>query len=219
MRRPDERPRPSSETVAAGLARAVLIGVALGAAGRATKYSPDAIRWTLTLGVPWLVIAFGAGALTRSRNAGAVHGALVMVVSVAVYYYLGAVVERRYGPFYSAAMAIGWGSLGAAAGALFGAAGAAWRAGPGWARVGAVALVCGALAGEGIVYLREDYGPVAEAVMSAELVAAGTLALLLSRGRGQAAVTLATTVVVAMVAMVIETAVRVAMGAGGWGGA
>jgi len=211
--------RPDWSSAGLGLLRALLIGLALGAAARATKYSPDVVRWVLTLGVPWLATAFAVGVFARRPLEGAAHGGLLMVAAVVAYYFIGTGIERHYGPLYSAAMIVGWGSLGAVAGGVFGAAGAAWRGGPSWLRIGAAALLCGALAGEAIVYLSEGFGPAAEAAMRLELLVALVLAIFLNSGRRKVAATLAATAGVAAVAAVVEKSVRILMHAGGWGGA
>lgn len=182
-------------------------GTVLGVVGRLSDGWSPSLRLLFALGSPWVLWAVGAGLLTRDRRRGAIAGALMLALSVVVYYVVMAGVEGRVGPRYAAAMIAGWGSLAALVGAVFGAVGAMR------ASVAAV-LVGGVLSGEALLFLAHR-GPdpvlAAQLAVGAALVVAGAL-----RDRRPALIAAAPTV--AGAAFAVDAATRIVMRRYGWGG-
>src|SRR5690242_7438547 len=83
-----------------------------------------------SLGGPWLLFAFAAGATIRRPWHGALAGMAVLVVATGAYYTVLLGVHGRASAHYAAAMLVGWGAAAAFAGALFGVAGTLWRTQP-----------------------------------------------------------------------------------------
>ena len=101
---------------------------------------------------PWLVTAFVVGALAGAPLAGAITASAALVAALAVYYltiyaigYTVADLTRSAGVWLAVAVVVG---------PLLGAAGGAWaRPRRPFDRIGAVALLAGALAAEAILRL------------------------------------------------------------------
>jgi len=198
---------------------AVPLGVALGSAGQLIDRVHDGLMWAGALGVPWLVVAFAAGAVARERAAGVVAGAVTIVVGTGTYYalHVAASMQLRVAPVV---IATGWALAGIACGGVFGWAGAEWRRrrGEGLAAAAAAAAIGGALVGEALLLSREWSGRAAEAVLAAELVAGALLPLLLVRRRFVVAA-VALTAVFAVAMGLAEAEVRAALRDIGWRGA
>jgi hypothetical protein len=99
-----------------------------------------------------VAVAFAAGAAGRTIAGGAVRGLVALLVAVAVYYGLIAVLGegiRAIGATHAAAV---WGAVAVVAGPLVGAAGETWRRRTGWRRAIAVAPMAGTLIAEGLVF-------------------------------------------------------------------
>jgi hypothetical protein len=198
------------------VAVAVAAGIAFGVAMRLSRHASTPIPKVASLGVPWLALAFAVGALELDRRRGAAAAALALVTAVAVYYLSLWRIEGLAGFAYAARMGVLWSLAAAAAGAIFGALGSAWRA-----RVGstvAVALLSGAFAGEALLLLTTWHSQAAQVVLGAELVLGLALPFLLAHRR-QMPVTLALTAATALAVFASEAAVRGAMHAAGWAGA
>ena len=161
----------------------LLLGVALGAA----SLVGDAIGIRLLNGLanaagPWLVVAFAAGLGHLDLRAGAVGGALSLLAAVATY-YVG--IPILWGPdhAYAGPLIALWIVAAVVGGAVFGAAGSAWRGATGRARMIAGALLPAALLAEALHRLLQiepwtgfDASGTYAQVMLAELVA-GAIAL------------------------------------------
>jgi len=168
---------------------------------------------------PWLVTAFAVGALAGAPLAGALTATAALAAAVAVYYltiylYGNTVAElvRSAGVWLAVSLVVG---------PLFGAAGGAWRRPRSrFGRIGAVALLAGTLAAEGILRLIQveawtgiDLARTDIQVGLIELAAAAVLpAVLLSDGqrlRGYAATVgaaVAATIVIAGALLLIREA-------------
>jgi hypothetical protein len=105
----------------------------------------------------WLVTAFVMGVVARERAPGAAFAALGLALAVVVYYAAISLAGERPGADLGGA-ARGWLVPALAAGPVFGIAGATWLSGPALHRPWAVALLCGALAGEAL-YLLDQRAP------------------------------------------------------------
>ena len=202
-------------TLLAALA-AIPVGVLLGTAGQEAEHYVRELRWVAGLGVPWLAVSWAVGALAGRSVAGAVAGAVSLTVATLTYYVL---FIRGSATLAILPVAIGWSLASVAAGGLFGLAGGAWRSASVTAvRVGAVALLAGALAGEALLLASEWPGPVARTLLVAELAAAAALPFLLVRPVRALPAALAVTAVAALVLGVAEHEVRESMRAAGWKG-
>jgi hypothetical protein len=196
------------------LSIALVLGVAVGASGWVADQGPVLVKWTSAIAAAWLIGAFVGGALARGAARAAVAGAATIVVGVGTYYVLFFVMEGvslRYG----VVAGIAWSTVGVGIGAVLGWAGHAWRAGR-LQPVG-VALLSGALVGEAMLLLGEWQRPAARAVLACELVLGAMLPFVLARRR--LAVSVALTMLVAVVVDGAEDSVRHAMRAAGWRGA
>jgi hypothetical protein len=197
---------------------AVPLGVALGSAGQLIDMVDDRLRWAGALGVPWLVVAFAAGAVARERAAAIVAGAVTIVVGTGSYYalHVAASMNLRLAPVV---IATGWALAGIACGGAFGWAGAEWRTrrGEGLGAAAAAAAIGGALVGEALLLSQEWSGRAAEAILAAELVAGALLPVLLIRR--PVALAIGLTAVAAIVMGVAESEVRAALRDIGWRGA
>ncbi|HEX8206931.1 MAG TPA: hypothetical protein VF587_12800 [Solirubrobacteraceae bacterium] len=196
---------------------AVPAGIALGFANQEADAVLRHGRWVAALGVPLLAACWAAGALAGRPLAGAVSGAVLLSTSTAAYYVLhvhhfGA--ERRLIP-----VIVGWGAASLAAGAIFGLAGGAWRAASEAVavRIGSVALLAGALAGEAILLASEWPARVAP-LLYAELLAAAALPILFVRPWRALPVALAVTAAAALVLGAAEHEVRETLRLAGWRG-
>lgn len=213
------------DSPAVGLLASLALGVAVGFAARAGHELAREPYWMASLGGPWLVAAFAAGALAGDRRVAALAGAATIVTGTFTYYSLLAVyhgvmylsIPTAHAD-YGVAMTIGWSAAGLAIGAGFGAAGALWRRGGAslWAAGGAAALG-GALAGEALLLHAAWSSPWAQRVLALELATGVVVAVALARGRRAAA--LALTIPFAAVFVVCAGVVRETLRAAGWAGA
>jgi hypothetical protein len=173
------------------VALALGAGAALGVLSRLGDHLlPEPYTWFVDLGGPWLAVAFAVGAAVRSVRWGALAGVLALLAAVASYYGATYLVDEpltggRTIP--NPNLVAPWVVLALIGGPLFGLAGAAWREGRGRWRVLAVALLSGALAGEGAALLLRGYGAADAGVLATEPVIAALLPWLLLRGRQRAA--------------------------------
>ena len=202
------------------LVLAIVAGAAFGAAVQAGNDVPDVPRWLWHLGVPWLGVAFGLGALERAPRRGALIGAVAMVAATVAYYVADAVLAH-HGLLTpnGRVMVLAWGAVGALAGAAFGAAGAVARAATGGRRAAALALLGGALAGEAaLLLLLKPAGPASRAVFAAELVVGLALPVALLGDRARAALAVGLTCVAMTGSVVAVSGVRHALHQAGWKG-
>ena len=177
--------------------RAVLLGAGLGLfsafGDRMPIDTPLVVLVALANAVgPWVVVAFLAGAATRTARSGATLGAAALVMAVATYYVTSTL---AYGSdFVDPVRAIVvWGVVALVVGPPLGAAGATWAAG-GPLAAPAVGLLSGLLLAEAIVRFVEvegwtgyDLGRTALQVTAVDaIVAVLAPALLLRRNRAVA---------------------------------
>ena len=195
---------------------AVPLGVALGGTAQLVDRAHPGLAWLGALGVPWLVVAFAAGALARDRLAAATAGAVALVAGTGTWYALYAT-----GPSTLSVpvMAIAWAPAATLAGAAFGTVGAEWRRrrGEGLAGAAAAAALSGALIGEAFLLAPEWPGRAAHAILAAELAAGLVLPLALVRRRVLVPA-LGLTLVAAVVMGAAEAEVRDALRQVGWRG-
>ena len=193
-------------------------GVMLGVAARVTAHMPGPFEFAFALGMPWLLVSFAVGFAVRELAAGALDGAAVLIVSVLAYYAVVALVERRSGPHYAAGMTVLWGFFGALSGALFGLAGAAATRDSARIRMLGLALVAGALIGEGALYLRLGHGGgIERTLLTAEVLLGMGLPLMAVRPARLVPAAVALTAGFSAVALVADEAIRVFARAYGWG--
>jgi hypothetical protein len=171
----------------------------------------------VALGAPWLATAWAVGALSGTRARGALGGALALAFGTACGYMLTVAAGGRSAAAYAVPMTLAWGTVAFAAGALFGAAGAAWRDGDRLARAVGVAALAGPLAGEAALLGAEWTGRAAQAVLAAE-VAAAFVILFAARRRAPLLLTLALFTLGALVFAGAEDAIRDGVRLAGWGG-
>jgi Family of unknown function (DUF6518) len=192
----------------------VAAGTVLGAVGRLSDQWPHEPRLLFALGAPWLVAAFAVGALSRDWRLGALSGALSLALSVLVYYAVMYLVEQRAGAGYALRMTVLWGGAATLVGAALGAAGASAR---GANRLWPTALLGGALAGEGLLFLmRGETGSAATLLLV--LVVTGLTLPLIAGPRNRRSELLAATTTLALTALVIDAGLRIVMRRYGWGG-
>ena len=221
---------------------AVPAGVVVGAASQEADAVVRHGQWIAALGVPLLAVCWGIGAAAGRAGAGAVAGAVAMTVATATYYALH--FHHFGGSLHGLPVVVGWSAASLAAGGAFGLAGGAWRAAvsgargrsgaPSWSgaggrsgargawravavRVGAVALLAGALAGEALLLAREwpeRVGP----LLYAELLAAAALPFVLVRPWRALPAALVLTALCALVLGAAEGEVRETMRQAGWRG-
>ncbi len=164
----------------------LISGAALGIVSRLGDGLPPALVWLVNIGGPWLAVAFAMGARGRTPRGGAIQGGITLVSAVIGYYGWMHVVEHEANLAYLRHIAAYWLAVAVAGGALFGVAGAVWRRREGWPRVGAVALLSAALAGESALVLLRALGspdPGQKVVMGIELAVALGLPWALLRER------------------------------------
>ena len=196
---------------------AIALGVLLGAVAQVGDHLvPPPLPWVFALGVPWLAVAWAAGALSGRRIEGAVVGAIVLGVATGVYYVLH--VSQWGASLRLAHVIVGWGAASLGAGAVFGLAGATWRRGRVAVRACAVALLAGAMAGEALLLSHEWPAHVAGTVLFAELLAAAAVPLLLVRPWRAVPAALALTAAAALVLGAAEAEVRETLRLAGWRG-
>jgi Family of unknown function (DUF6518) len=203
------------------------LGVAVGFSARAGHYLDGDAYWAASLGGPWLVAAFLAGAVAERWGWGALAGATAIVVGTLTYYWSVAVYHGLTltldGPLvldrarYGVVMTIGWCAAGVAVGAAFGLAGVAWRrGGSSLTAIAGVAALAGALIGEALLLRSLWTDPWAQRVLELELVAGLAAAVVLTRRR---AATLTLAIVAAGGFALAEQFVRETLRAAGWAGA
>jgi hypothetical protein len=179
-----------------------------------------------SLGAPWLILAFAAGATTRRTRHGALAGGVVLVVATAAYY---TVLLGQHGPGsarYAALMLFGWGAAASLAGVVLGAAGSQWRRGARAASdaarrhrafLAAAALPGAALVAEAVVLFAEPRFVDAQRLLALEAFAGVALWCVLARGRLVVTVTAGLLLVVPMA--LATDGIRSALHAAGWAGA
>jgi hypothetical protein len=202
-------------------ARAVLIalgfGVALGFLEQSLRHSSPPLPWLTALGVPWLATAFVVGALVRGRRRAPIAAAATLVFAVITYYLVMRLTAGHTTTGYVLRVGAAWSVAAAAAGAGFGALGAAWRARARRETL-ATAAISGAFAGEALLLLDTWHSRAAQTVLAWELVVGMALPFVLSRRR-RLARALALTAAVALALAGAEAGVREAMRSAGWAGA
>ncbi|HEX5268236.1 MAG TPA: DUF6518 family protein [Acidimicrobiales bacterium] len=149
-------------------------GAILGVASRLGDDLVGGWAWIANIGGPWLVAAFVLGTLARSPRTAAAWGTLALLSAVGSYYTWIALVQDGAGRQHLGWLVALWVVVGAGAGTAFGAAGWAWRTGPGPARLVGAGLLSSALVGEAAVLLAGESAGV-QAVFLAELVVGGAL--------------------------------------------
>ena len=189
---------------------AVPAGLLLGLVTQGVNHVHPALRWVGGLGVPWLLVAFCVGALARRRRAGAVGGAVALVVATLTWYGLYAAATGRG----VAPIVVVWAAFAVLCGGVFGIAGAHWRAG----HAAPVALLAGAFAGEALVLATEWPRHVAGTVLLAELAVAAVLPFVLTRPLRAIPLVLALTAVATIVMGAATDEVRDVARAAGWRG-
>lgn len=180
---------------------------------------PHGFSWVVNSGGPWLAVAFALGARSRSTARGAVCGVLALATALVAYYVLVSVFEQRgvrvfaeegrglqssYGP--------GWVPVAVAGGALFGAAGGAWRAGTARLRVGAAALLAGVLVGEGWFWFTQKGGPSGDFYFGVEFAAGLVLPWFLLEDRRQRRTAFVAALGIAVVTFAAERVIRTLVG-------
>jgi Family of unknown function (DUF6518) len=196
---------------------AIPLGVLLGVAGQEAEQVVAPMRWAFALGMPWLAVCWAAGALAGRPAAGALAGAIGLTAATTAYYVIHVSVEGHWKPGMAAVIA-GWGAASVAAGALFGAAGGAWRHGAAPVRVAAVVLLAGAMAGEAVL-LAGDWPAHVTPLLELELAAATAIPFLLVRPWRALPLALVLTAAAALVLGAAEAEVRETMRFVGWTGA
>jgi hypothetical protein len=206
---------------------AIPLGALLGLANQEADAYVRHGKWVAALGVPLLAVCWASGALAGRAAAGAVAGAVTMTTATLSYYVLH--VHHFGARLGLVPVIVGWGAASVVAGGVFGLAGGAWRrasrrpdrgaspSGAVRARLGAVALLAGALAGEALLLAREwpeKVGP----LLYAELLAAAALPFLLVRPWRALPVALVLTAVAALVLGAAEGEMRETMRRAGWSG-
>ena len=197
--------------VALSALAAIPAGLALGVVTQGVDHIDARLRWVGGLGVPWLLLAFAIGALARARVAGAVAGAVALVVATGAWYSLHVAVTMSLDVV---PVAVTWSAFALVSGAVFGFAGAHWRAG----HAAPVALMAGAFAGEALVLATEWPRYVAVTVLAAELAVAAVLPFLLTRPARAIPVVIALTAVATIVMGTAAEEVRAMARAAGWNG-
>lgn len=190
---------------------AVPAGLVLGVVTQGVDHLHHALRWVGGLGVPWLLLAFALGALARQCLAGAVAGSVALVVATGAWYALHV---AGAGTVHVVPVAATWAVAAVVVGAVFGFAGAHWRAG----HVAPVALIAGACAGEALVLATEWPRPVAMTVLAAELALAAVIPFVLTRPARAIPLVLLLTVAATVVMGVAADEVRAMARAAGWAG-
>jgi hypothetical protein len=195
---------------------ALLLGAVVGFVAQLSDNVVPQLSRATALGVPWLIAAFGVGALQRERALGALAGATALVSGTIVYYILRIL---GWGTLDATVpIAVGWCLAAAGGGALFGLAGAAWRGGGTRVRAAAAALAAGALIGEALLLTTLWNGEGARMLLGAELLAGAALPFALVRRR-MLVVALGLTAIVAAAVFLGEQGVRDALRETGWNGA
>jgi hypothetical protein len=172
-------------------------------------------RAAVALGAPWLVAAWGVGALSGARARGALAGAMALTLGTACWYLLSVAANGHPDAYLPTAAA--WAAVSLVAGGLFGLAGAAWRVGGPVARAIGTAALAGPLAGEAVLLAGEWSGRAAQAVLTAEVATAFVL-LFAARRRAPLVLTLSLFALGALVFAGAEDAIRDSVRLAGWAG-
>ena len=150
------------------LALTLLAGAALGAVSRLTDTAAWAPAWIGYVFTPWLAAAWLAGATARRPRTGAARGLALLLATVAAYLMLAAGDASTLGPRLLA--------LALLAGPIFGAAGAAWRAGAQYGRL-AGALLGASVSIEGLLLQLGTHGLAERLLFAAESLAGVVLVI------------------------------------------
>jgi hypothetical protein len=216
-----DRTRPPSAALLA-LAAALGLGVAGRIAVHAGAHLPhggDELaalgRAAVALGAPWLAVAWTVGTMAGSPSRAALAGGAGLALGTFAWYALS---TAAGGPAEDyARVAAAWAVVALAAGAGFGAAGAAYVRGPRALRTAALALVAGTLAGEALLLATEWSTRAGRAALAAEVAAAGVV-LALGARRTAPVAALALAALVALAVAGAEDAVRDTLRMAGWRG-
>jgi hypothetical protein len=193
------------------LALSAAAGIALGVLVQLEYSLPGNSGTSLAnLGAPWLAVAFGLGAVARSRRDGALAGIVGLMFGLISFYVYMRVIQDTPTPPHKWA----WFVLGVLGGAGFGAAGTTWRSEASRPRLWATALLTGTLTAEsvgGLVRAAEGtLHPVSIVIFVIELLAGLGVPFLLLRDRDDRALaygyTIGAAVALVAVAIVITTA-------------
>jgi hypothetical protein len=208
----------SSRSITIGIA--VLVAGALLGGGIQVAEGVFGLPNELTaLGAPWLVAAFGAGALIRRRVVAALAGALMLSTGTALYYAAIVFAYGRSAGEYATVMTVTWGTLAGAAGAGMALTGAAWRTASGAKGAFLAALPAAALAGEAVLLSFSWSGGASGIALGLELIGGLAVLLLLSWRRVPVGQALASAAALAVAFALVESEVRGLMRAAGWHGA
>jgi hypothetical protein len=197
---------------------AALVLLAAGALGAVAQLGgglPFVPGRATALGAPWLVAAFAAGALLQRPWRAAAGGAVLLAAGTIAYYVVR--IGTADGDPRLAEVAVAWAAAALAIGALLGVLGALWRMG----RAGpfTAAVPAAALAGEAVALAAVWRGPVAAALLLAELALAGLALAACARRRAPLLPAVAFAAVLTLAFALGETEVREAMRVVGWRGA
>jgi hypothetical protein len=176
--------------------------------------------WLIALGAPWLAVAWALGAVAKRLDAAAVAGALALAGGTGAWYAFTVWQLGRSALGYALPVSVAWAAAAVVAGAVFGGAGALWRAGErDEARAFGAAVLAASLIGEAVLLETTWNGRAARAVLTVELVAGLALPfLLLGRNRRALQMSLVLTAGLALVAAGAESVVRDALRHVGWAG-
>lgn len=205
---------------------AVVAAMALGAALRGSAMAGlldglgpiDRLRpWVAALGAPWLVVAWGLGAIARRPLLGALAGATALSGGTVVWYLLSVAHHADRIQHKVVGVAGAWILLGFAAGAMVGAAGALWRTPRG--QVVGAAVPAGCLVGEAVLLSHQWSGLAPAFVLRVELALGLALPLVLvRRGPWLRLVAVGLTLILATVAFAGEDVAREFARGFGWSG-
>lgn len=221
---PERFTRTARAPSAAVLALVAAIG--LGVAGRIAVHAGARVpgrgdelaalgQAMVSLGAPWLAVAWAVGTLAGSPARAALTGGCGLALGTFAWYALSTVAGGPAEDY--ARLAVVWAVVALVAGAVFGLGGAAYARGGRLARTAALALVAGTLAGEALLLATEWTNRAGRAALAAELFAAGAvLALGFRRTAPLLALLLAAIVAVGVAGL--EDAVRDTLRMAGWRG-
>jgi hypothetical protein len=197
--------------VAAIIGAAVLVGVA----AQLGDEAPGIPSRLSALGAPWLVAAFGVGALLRRPLPGALGGAVLLAGGTCTYYATQLALTGRVRALEIGVIAAGWAIAAVGAGATMGALGATWREASRLPAL-AAAVPAAALAGEALLLAGEWEG---RRLLAAELALAAILLPACTWRRASLPAAALAAAALAVVFAGAEAEVRDAMRAAGWRGA
>jgi Family of unknown function (DUF6518) len=223
MRLRDSTAHPQRRLLLLTVLGAVFLGVVGRAAVRVGGQLPDGAalsalgRSFVSLGAPWLAVAWALGTVAGSRRRGARVGGATLALGTVSWYLLTVAAGGRGAAPYAVPLVFAWGAVALPAGALFGLAGAAWRDGSVTERAVSIAALTGAFAGEALLLAREWTGRAADGALAAEVVVAIAL-LVAARRRTPLALTIALFALSAIAMAGAEHAVREGLRLAGWAG-